>query len=101
MKELANPNIDTDMAIIANTRLGQLKEHGLVQPDSKQLLVKHFKCHLRGYLVSKDRLLAMFDPKILKPAAFSQVIPKNYFPIECWILENDQVKDFGELRMSM
>lgn len=92
------PDIERDMKIIANKRLDILKDAGLADPKSKGADIGPFLSPPRGYLLSGDNFIMMFEPDAFDfQSAVDLVERDGDASIEFWILADDTVIDFGEL----
>ena len=77
------PNIRRDLLVIANYKAAPIFWlNGGVE-------IKPFKCSPRGYVISRGKIIMLFDPELINPLPYLP-FDKN-LPFEIWILDNDKV----------
>lgn len=99
MEDLNYPDIKRDMIIIGNHRLGVLLSFGLA-PDRSEggKPIPPFNCAPRGYLLSENGIVLLFDPEVFDIESSLGAIHDIDSPkLEVWILEDDEVVRFFEL----
>jgi hypothetical protein len=94
LKTIKNPVIARDLPIIANYRLQAGKEVGRFPPWAMSADVKPFRFPPRGYVVSGDKFIMLFNPACVDIELCLPSLHDVALPIEIFILKNHKVIDY-------